>query len=190
MLIHWHQHIITYILRNPVLVLILAWIVQHEGSLRVKVNVLIDKEYKRLLTNTWLRNAAGQVLIEENAKPMVEVGLVITGQDKIQELNHRYLDENRPTDVLSFPMLEAKFDEDCFVSPPDGALRIGEVIISYPQAKKQARQHSHTVKKEVAVLIVHGILHLLGYDHDTTTRKREMRKREKDILHVIEEKLL
>jgi len=166
------------ILRNTVLVLILAW---------MKVNVLVDKEFKRLLTTAWLRNAAGQVLIEENAKPMVEVGLVITGQDKIQELNRRYLDEDRPTDVLSFPMLETKFDEDCFVNPPDGTLRIGEVIISYPQAKKQAREHGHRVKKEVAILIIHGVLHLLGYDHDTTTHKRVMRKREKDILHVIEE---
>ncbi len=178
------------ILRNAVLVLILAWIVQHEGSPRVKVNVLVDKEFKRLLTSSWLRNVAGQVLIEENAKSMVEVGLVITGQDKIRELNRRYLDEDRPTDVLSFPMLEAKFDEDCFVSPPDGTLRIGEVIISYPQAKKQAREHGHRVKKEVAILIIHGVLHLLGYDHDTIPHKREMRKREKDILQVIEEKLL
>jgi probable rRNA maturation factor len=156
----------------------------------MKVNVLVDKEFKRLLTTAWLRNAAGQVLIEENAKPMVEVGLVITRQDKIQELNRRYLDEDRPTDVLSFPMFETKFDEDCFVSPPDGTLRIGEVIISYPQAKKQAREHGHRVKKEVAILIIHGVLHLLGYDHDTTPHKRVMRKREMDILQVIEEKLL
>ena len=79
-------------------------------------------------------------------------------------------------------MLEANFDGDCFISPPDGTLRIGEVIISYPQAKKQAREHGHKVKKEVAILIIHGVLHLLGYDHDTTTHKRVMRKREKHIL--------
>jgi probable rRNA maturation factor len=167
--------------RNTILVLILAW---------MKVNVLVDKEFKRLLTSIWLKKVAKQVLIEEKAKPNVEVGLVITGQENIQELNQRYLDEDRPTDVLSFPMIETAVGEDCFINPPGSTVRIGEVIISYPQAKKQAIEHGHRVKKEVAILIIHGVLHLLGYDHDTSANKRVMRKKEKDILQVIEEKSL
>lgn len=156
----------------------------------MKINVLVDQEYKGLLTSAWLRNVAGQVLIQEHAKPNVEVGLVITGQEKIRELNLKYLDEDKPTDVLSFPMMETRAGEDCFVSPPDNTLRIGEVIISYPQAKKQAKEHGHRIKKEVAILAIHGMLHLLGFDHDTAANKRVMRKRETDILKVIEEKWL
>lgn len=156
----------------------------------MEVSVLVDKEFKRLLSVAWLKKVAWQVLAAENAKPMVEVGLVITGQDKIKELNLKYLEEDSPTDVLSFPMMEPDLGENCFVNPPDKRLRIGEVIISYPQAKKQAKEHGHRVKKEVTILIIHGILHLLGYDHDTSGRKRVMRKRESDILRVIGEKLL
>jgi probable rRNA maturation factor len=156
----------------------------------MEVNVLIDQEYKHLLTAAWLKKVALQVLVAENAKPMVEVGLVITGQEKIRELNRKYLREDAPTDVLSFPMMEPDIGENCFVIPPDKRLRIGEVIISFPQAKKQAKEHGYVIKKEIGILVIHGILHMLGYDHDTANRKSVMRKRESEILKIIEEKLL
>ena len=157
---------------------------------QMEIGVLIDKEFKRALTAVWLRKVAGQVLIAEHANPLVEIGLVITGQEKIQELNRLYLEEDAPTDVLSFPMMEPDIDESGFITPPDSTLHLGEVIISYPQAKKQAREHGHTVKKEIAILIVHGVLHLLGYDHDTPGHRRVMHKRETAIIKTIEEKLL
>jgi probable rRNA maturation factor len=156
----------------------------------VEVSVLIDKEFKKLLSAIWLKKVAWQVLVAENARPMVEMGLVITGQEKIRELNKKYLEEDKPTDVLSFPMIEPDVGENCFVNPPDKRLRIGEVIISYPQAKEQAKEHHHRMKKEVAILIIHGVLHLLGYDHDTAWRKQVMRRRESEILQVVEEQLL
>jgi probable rRNA maturation factor len=155
----------------------------------VEINVLIDKEFKRVLTSVWLRKVAGQVLLAEHANPLIEISLVITGQEKIQELNRLYLEEDAPTDVLSFPMMEPDVDGS-FITPPDSTLRLGEVIISYPQAKQQAKEHGHIVKKEIAVLIVHGVLHLLGYDHDTQRHKRAMRKRESAIIKIIEENLL
>lgn len=155
----------------------------------MEIGVLIDKEFKRALTAVWLEKVAGQVLLAEYANPLIEISLVITGQEKIQELNRLYLEEDAPTDVLSFPMMELDVDGS-FITPPDSTLHLGEVIISYPQAKKQAKEHRHTVKKEIAVLIVHGILHLLGYDHDTPGHRRVMRKREAAILKMIAEKLL
>jgi probable rRNA maturation factor len=156
----------------------------------VEVSVLIDKEFKKSLSAGWLKKVTWQVLVSENARPMVEMEIVITGQEKIRELNKKYLEEDAPTDVLSFPMMEPDMGETCFVNPPDKRLCIGEVIISYPQAKKQAKERHHLVKKEVAILIIHGTLHLLGYDHDTAWRKRVMRRRESEILRVVEEKLL
>jgi probable rRNA maturation factor len=156
----------------------------------MEIGVLIDKDFKRALTGVWLRKVAGQVLLAEHVNPLIEIGLVITGQEKIRELNRLYLEEDAPTDVLSFPMTESDSDESGFITPPDSTLRLGEVIISYPQAKKQAKEHGHIVKKEIAVLIVHGVLHLLGYDHDTPKHKQAMRKREVFIIKTIEEKLL
>jgi len=164
--------------------------VHPKGSLRVEINVLIDSEFKQKITAIWLKKVARQVLIAENTKPVVELDLVITGQEKIRELNRLYLEEDAPTDVLSFPMLESDLSGVDFVAPPDSILRLGEVIISYPQAKKQAKEHDHSVKKEIAILIIHGVLHLLGYDHDVPRRKQVMRKREAEIIKIVEEKLL
>lgn len=156
----------------------------------MEISVLIDKEYKHVLTITWLKKVVRQILVAENVNPIVEIDVVITGQDKIQELNRVYLDEDAPTDVLSFSMVESPADVDKFITPPDNTLRIGEVIISYPQAKKQAKQRGHRVKYEISLLVIHGILHLLGYDHDTPKHRRIMRSRESAILETIEEKSL
>ncbi len=63
---------------------------------------------------------------------------------------------------------------------------IGEVIISYPQAAIQAEEHRHLVKREIAILIIHGVLHLLGYDHEEPEPERQMRAEEAEILRQIE----
>ena len=73
-----------------------------------------------------------------------------------------------------------------FVAPPDGVTHLGEVIISCPQAVIQAEEHQHSVKREIAILIVHGVLHLLGYDHDKPELERQMGAREQEILSSIE----
>ena len=73
-----------------------------------------------------------------------------------------------------------------FVQPPDGVLHLGEVIISCPQAIMQAEEHQHSVKKEIAILRIHGVLHLLGYEHDEPERERQMRARETEILNQVE----
>ena len=70
---------------------------------------------------------------------------------------------------------------------PDGKLHLGDIVISYPQAIKQADEHSHPVNREIEILLIHGILHLLGYDHDIPKRKSVMRNREAAILKIIEE---
>ena len=130
----------------------------------------------------------GQI-VAENAAPEVELGLVITGQARIQELNLVHLGIDEPTDVLAFPMTpEEDSDLPDFVAPPDGAVHLGEVIISFPQAFMQADEHQHPVKKEVAILIIHGVLHLLGYDHDAPEPEQRMRAREVEILKLVEEK--
>lgn len=151
----------------------------------MEINILIDKEFKSGVKPAWLRNLVGRILKAENLVTKSEVGLVITGDAKIQELNKKYLDEDRPTDVMAFQTNEDH--QIGFVNAPDSKIHLGEVIISYPQAVRQASEHNHPVEKELVILMIHGILHLLGYDHDITERTQKMRNRESQILKIIEE---
>ncbi len=157
----------------------------------MEINVLIDDGFEGCLEVSWLRSVVEQVLIAQSADSNVELGLVITGQERVQQLNLGYLGRDVPTDVLAFSaMEEAGVDSPPFVTPPDGVSHLGEVIISYPQAVIQAEEHHHSVKKEVAILIIHGILHLLGYEHDKPALKRLMSAREEEILSHIEKDTL
>ncbi len=157
----------------------------------MEINVLIDQDFEAHLEAGWLAEVARQILAVESASPDAEFSLVITGQERVRQLNREYLGRDRPTDVLSFSMLaglpaESEASAPPFVAPPDGVLHLGEVIISYPQAVIQAEEHQHPVRKEIALLVIHGILHLLGYDHEKPEEKRRMRAREKEILGSIE----
>jgi len=159
----------------------------------MEINVLIDEGLEARLEVGWLQSVAGQVLIAQEAGSGVELSLVITSQERVQQLNRDYLGKDEPTDVLAFAMLpelsaggEPGADSPPFVTPPDGVLHLGEVIISYPQAVIQAEENHHSVKKEIAILIIHGVLHLLGYDHDKPELERQMRAREAEILSQVE----
>jgi probable rRNA maturation factor len=127
----------------------------------------------------WLRRAAGHVLLAEGAGP-TELGVVITDDATIHELNRRFLGIDEPTDVLSFG-LGGRGDRP-FALPPGEVASLGEVIVSYPTAVRQAEEQSHSVEAEVAHLLVHGILHLLGYDHGTPEEERVMRQKAEEVL--------
>jgi probable rRNA maturation factor len=155
----------------------------------MEINVLFDKGFERVLDKRWLREVALKALTAESQAD-VEIGILVTGQEKIRRLHKEYLGEDEPTDVLSFAMREkGPADAPDFIFPAGDAAHLGEVIISYPQAEMQAAEHRHTVKKEVAILLIHGILHLLGYDHDEPERRKKMLAREKTILNLVSEGL-
>ena len=113
-----------------------------------------------------------------------EVSLVIADDEALLELNARHRGESAVTDVLSFSphhagpyMGESEPDDEGFPDfpTPDGGLEeLGEVVISYPQAKRQAREAGRPVAAEVEMLVAHGVLHLLGYDHAEPDEEREM----------------
>lgn len=153
----------------------------------VEIDVLIDAEFHELLEPDWLRAVAGQALNLEDIGSEAELSLVVTGQARIQELNKSYLGKDRPTDVISFYMLSPDGSAlSDFISPPDGQRHLGEVVISYPQAVIQAGEQGHSVNTEVAVLVIHGVLHLLGYEDETLELKERMALREREILSHIE----
>ena len=152
----------------------------------MEINVLIEEGLEGCLEVSWLRSLAEQVLVAQGVNSSAELGLVIASQERVRQLNRSYLGKDEPTDVLAFSMLPRGGDLPPFVQPPDGALHLGEVIISYPQALIQAEEHRHSVEREVAILIIHGVLHLLGYEDDKPELKRLMSAREKEILSHIE----
>ena len=157
----------------------------------MEINVLIDEGLEGCPEVSWLQSVAEQVLVAQSAVPGVELGLVITGQERVQQLNLSYLGRDEPTDVLAFSAREEiGADFPPFVMPPDGVLHLGEVIVSYPQAVIQAEEHQHSIKKEIAILIIHGVLHLLGYEHDKPELKQQMSAREEEILSYIEKATL
>ena len=157
----------------------------------MEVDVLFDAGLEECLKKSWLKSVTEKVLVAEGADPKAELGLVIVGQEKICQLNSSYLGKDEPTDVMAFSMLPEQ-SKGClvsFVPPPDGIQHLGEVIIAYPQAVINAKEHRHSVKREIVILIIHGVLHLLGYEHDTPEREREMTGRTTEILNYIEGEL-
>jgi len=106
-------------------------------------------------------------LNHEQLKVPAGLSVVITNDKKIQELNNAYLGINQPTDVLSFP-------SDNEIDPDSGEKYLGDILISFPRAEQQAKQLEHSTLDEIRLLIVHGVLHLLGYDHGNEIEKNNM----------------
>jgi probable rRNA maturation factor len=97
-----------------------------------------------------------------------ELSIVLTGDTTIQELNRAYRGKNRPTDVLAFAQREGP------LAHLAGDI-LGDVVLSVPTARRQARAHGHTLVSELTMLLAHGVLHLLGWDHDTPAKDKRMR---------------
>jgi probable rRNA maturation factor len=152
----------------------------------VEINILVEEGLEAAVELSWLEGVARQALAAENVGAQAEMGLVISSQERVQQLNRDYRGRDEPTDVLAFSAREEADGLPPFIPPPDGVLHLGEVIISYPQAVAQAEEHGHPVKRELAILLIHGLLHLLGYDHEKTDAGRKMRAREKELLGLIE----
>ena len=90
--------------------------------------------------------------------------LTLTGDEHLREYNRRYRGLDEPTDVLAFAAQETPKDQR-FQAPPGTEDWLGDIVISLPRARRQAREAGHSVNDEVRLLAVHGFLHLLGYDH-------------------------
>lgn len=108
----------------------------------------------------------------------LELSVVVTDDETVRELNRRYLGIDTPTDVLSFGL----DSEEAFVTPTAGLRQPGEIVIAFPTAVRQAEQARHSLDDELAHLLVHGVLHLLGYDHESSGDAKAMREREEAIL--------
>jgi probable rRNA maturation factor len=151
----------------------------------IEINVQIKRGYGKAVSKKRLQLLAQAALAAEAVAPPVELGIVVTDDGTVRRLNRFYRGIDKTTDVLSFALTEDVADAD-FITPSDGVSRLGEVIISYPRAVAQAEERGHSVEREIAWLLIHGILHLLGYDHQDDATEARMRQREKAILKEID----
>jgi probable rRNA maturation factor len=124
----------------------------------------------------WLGSVA-QATLEAEGLGTAVLTLVVTDDEAVRALNRDYLGIDAPTDVLSFGG-----GSPDFVNPPDAEAYLGDLVIAYPQASAQASAAGHTIEAELALLVVHGVLHLLGYDHVRSKDKAAMWGRQSDIL--------
>lgn len=133
------------------------------------------------------------VLDEEQCPYETSVNLLITDNASIQEINAANRQVDKPTDVLSFPMAEyetpADFSNleeqaDCF-DPDSGELLLGDIVLSQDKILAQAQEYGHSVKREFAFLIVHSMLHLIGYDHMEDTDRVQMEAKQKVLMEML-----
>ena len=134
-------------------------------SLQISKSIL-TVDGSSLVDETLLDHAAQATLDYAGAPAGAGLSLVLTDDAQLRQLNRQYLGINSPTDVFSFPAGET--------DPETDLLYLGDVVISYQRAQAQAAAGGHPVEDELQLLVVHGVLHLLGYDHAEETEKAKM----------------
>ena len=131
-----------------------------------------------------LTKAMNVVAELEALSPQTEVDITLVDDAAIHELNRTYRGIDRPTDVLSFALGEG--EEEPEVDDDEIEHLLGDVIISAPTAVRQGEEYGHGLEREMTYLAVHGMLHLLGYDHMEEKDKLIMRKREEEVLRRLD----
>jgi probable rRNA maturation factor len=129
-----------------------------------------------------IKKSVKEALAQEGFSYPAEVSVSFVDNDAIHKLNLEYREKDKPTDVLSFPMWEKEELSDG--SALDGhAVTLGDIIISAEKAKSQAEEYGHSLEREICFLSVHSILHLLGYDHETSEEDEAyMKNKQEDVL--------
>src|SRR4051794_25739384 len=129
-----------------------------------------------------LRAVCAAALAGEGITGPVLLTVTVTDDEEIHQINLKHRNVDRPTDVLSFPLVD---DTTSFALPPGVPRELGDVIVSYPRTVAQAEEYGHSVERELAYLVVHGVLHILGHDHEVPEEQAIMRQREEAALAVV-----
>lgn len=141
--------------------------------------------YKRKFEK--LFETAGKILGEDFS--MVNVSVNFVSEEEIQRLNKQFRQIDKVTDVLSFPNLEKSYFQrltefDSERNPDDGILFLGDIVICKKVAKRQAKEYGHGKKREISFLALHGLLHLLGFDHIKEEEERLMKEASESTLQA------
>ena len=181
---------------------------------QVELSIDLDNEedeiaFKHLLPSLPLEAVVSQTLSKAEIKQPVQVALLITTDETIRTLNKQYRSQDKPTDVLSFPLLEKPIiaapedqiwmssklleGEDVqtiqtFVTPPEMTMHLGDIVISWPTVQRQASEACHSPAYEFLFLLSHGILHLIGYDDQTEAGYQAMIRLQQAVMESTEQK--
>jgi rRNA maturation RNase YbeY len=150
------------------------------------VPVELSCDLKRASRYTSLLRHDAATLMRLVDREYCELSILLTGDHRMRRLNSYYKFRNRPTDVLSFSQKETEGSEAAIVLGPDeyrpaDAILIGDVVISLETAARQAREMRQSVSRRLRTLLIHGVLHLLGYDHE--------RKAEAEVMFEYQDRL-
>ena len=159
------------------------------------MQIVFNDELDRLTPEMWelMQQAAEEAFRTEFAGEIdaeslendPEIGVTIVDDNTILELNREYREKDSVTDVLSFPQFEGHDDLLADLRNDEASTLIGDVVICYEQAERQADEYDTGITREILYLFVHSVMHLFGYDHMEEDEKAVMRKREEEVLAAI-----
>ena len=156
---------------------------------KMKLKIYFENEQDKLpikyKLKMLIREAVEATLDFEDYRNTCEVSVTFTDNEGIRELNNKFRQIDRPTDVLSFPLFD--FEGDTEEPPVDEIMNmLGDIVISLERAHEQADEFGHSFEREVAFLTVHSMLHLLGYDHEISEEDdKNMRARQSEIMNIM-----
>ena len=157
--------------------------------MRNRINIsFLEKHIPNFGMGLHIRRCIDQALRFQGVKVPCEINVMVVDNETIKGINAANRNIDEPTDVLSFPSFQ--FDEgklpddwDGFIDPGTNRVALGDMCISLERAMEQAEEYGHGIKRELGYLVVHSVLHLLGYDHlDEGPMKRRMRRQEEAIM--------
>jgi probable rRNA maturation factor len=154
------------------------------------MSVLIDNRQTGIAVDEAMEALVAQVvekvLAYEECEEDYEVSISFVGDEEMRSLNNEYRGIDKETDVLSFPMVEFMGEEieeeDENTEYIDEEIALGDIVISMRSVREQAEDYGHSINRELAFLLVHGMLHLLGYDHEDEATEKEMFEKQEAIL--------
>ena len=161
------------------------------------MTILVENEANRGLDFDYeevIKTVISKTLETENCPYETEVNVLLTGNEEIHEANKEFRGIDRPTDVLSFPMVDYEFPSDfscvdknpeSYLNPETDELLLGDIMISVDKVYEQANEYGHSRKREFAFLIAHSMLHLLGYDHIDEAERKVMEVKQEAILDAL-----
>ena len=161
------------------------------------MTVLVENEAERELDFDYeevIKSVINKTLETENCPYETEVNVLLTGNGEIHTANKEFRGIDRPTDVLSFPMVDYEFPSDfscvdknpeSYLNPETDELLLGDIMISVDKVYEQADEYGHSRKREFAFLIAHSMLHLLGYDHIDEAERKVMEVKQEAILDAL-----
>lgn len=157
-----------------------AYSLLERAPARISLTALIKRAARETLRHSPPREPLIETALQENLP--VAIDLSVVSDEEIRELNFQYRGKNRPTDVLSFSQIENGMAPAPMASE---VLLLGDIVVSIESAARQAAELQHSLEQEMAFLTAHGTLHLCGYNHDTSARRRAMWKQQDQIVRLL-----